>query len=81
MTLNNLAGICIARSNLTFRLLGAAGEDGGTAERSDPKLIKAVYKLTSVRKKSAGKVVVMLNKISRQTWRRRASKEIDERWL
>jgi len=63
MSLANLAGISIYRSNKTFKLPSADGEDGGIAQRPDPVLVKAVHKLTSARKSSAGKVTVMLRNL------------------
>jgi len=66
MTLQNLAGISIARSNKTFVIPDSDGKGGGIAETSDPILVKAIHKLTSVRKHTAGAVTLLLRKFYKQ---------------
>lgn len=63
MSLQNLAGISVARANKTFKISERDGTGGGIAETSDPLLVKAVHKLTSVRLHSAGAVTLLLRSL------------------
>ena len=62
MTLLGLAGISLARENGTFKMSGDVGENGGIAHTSDPKLVRVVHELTSIRRHTMGAVSDMLRR-------------------